>query len=64
MIFLLGVNDTPSLEERNPCASALPSGGMTEHLEYPQLRGDPEMGNPLDHGKIFWHGQDLPGGDA
>jgi hypothetical protein len=37
---------------------------IAEYPEYPQLRGDPNMGKPLGHGKIFRHRQDLPGGAA
>jgi len=62
MMFLLGVNDTPSDEERNPCASAFARSAISKYFESPQLHDDPNMDNQLDHGKIFRHRQDLPGG--
>jgi len=62
MVFLLGADNTPSDEERNPCASAITECGVAEYLEYPQLHGEPKMGKQLGHGKIFRHRQDLPGG--
>jgi hypothetical protein len=64
MMFLLGVNDTPSVEERNPCASGFARSAISKCFESPQLRGDPKMDKHLDHGKIFRHRQTLPGGAA
>jgi hypothetical protein len=61
-MFLLGVDDTPSDEERNQCASVFALSTISEYPEYPQLRGDPKMDNQLNHGKIFRCRQDLPGG--
>ena len=44
-MFLLGVDETPSDDERNQCASAFVLSTISEYPEYPQLRGDPKMDN-------------------